>query len=362
MPLIDQRAARVLVTVLLFVAGLAFVWAAWKMLVVFLFSIFFAYLIQPVVEWVGRRLHLSRGKAIAVVYLGVFIGLGLLFFFVGPAIVHEGEKLSNALPALYEKISTGNIALQFGSQHGWSRDTQQRIQSFLAGHREAIVAIASHFGARLARIGSNVWYLVLIPILAVFFLKDGENIGNSLLDFFERRRQREFVDALLGDMHLMLAHYIRAQMTLALIAMGVFLAFMSVTRVPYAFILGVVAGMLEFIPVVGPLVAFVLIMGVSLAAGYPHWFVLLIFLGVWRGTQDYVIAPRIMGGRLELHPLAAIFGVLVGAEIAGVVGVYLSIPAMAGMRIFWRRWRDYTGSLPVAQVSEFTPVERDKTA
>ena len=98
---------------------------------------------------------------------------------------------------------------------------------------------------------------------------------------------------------------------------------------------------MEFIPVVGPLVAALLIIGVALLMSYPHWLVLLVFLGGWRMVQDYVISPRIMGRSMELHPLAAIFGVLAGGEIAGVLGIYLSIPVMASLRIVWRRWRLY---------------------
>jgi predicted PurR-regulated permease PerM len=75
--------------------------------------------------------------------------------------------------------------------------------------------------------------------------------------------------------------------------------------------------------------------------GYKYWFFLLLFLGAWRLIQDYVTSPRIMGRSMELHPLAAVFGVLAGGEMAGVLGVYLSIPIMASLRIVWRRWRLY---------------------
>jgi predicted PurR-regulated permease PerM len=83
-------------------------------------------------------------------------------------------------------------------------------------------------------------------------------------------------------------------------------------------------------------------MAVALLTGYPHWLVLVVFLLVWRGIQDYVSSPHIMGESMELHPLAAIFGVMAGAEIAGILGVYLSIPVMASLRIVFRRWRLYT--------------------
>src|SRR5205807_2748118 len=96
-------------------------------------------------------------------------------------------------------------------------------------------------------------------------------------------------------------------------------------------------------PVIGPLLAALIIFGVAFLTGYSHWLVLILFLGAWRLVQDYVNSPRIMGGRLELHPLAALFAILAGGEIAGVIGVYLSIPIMATLRILWRRWQGYSG-------------------
>jgi predicted PurR-regulated permease PerM len=100
--------------------------------------------------------------------------------------------------------------------------------------------------------------------------------------------------------------------------------------------------MMEFIPLVGPLVAAGTILAVAFLANYQHLLILAIFLGVWRLVQDYVNAPRIMGSTLELNPLATIFAVLAGGEVAGVLGVYLSIPIMATLRIVWRRWRTYS--------------------
>lgn len=102
-----------------------------------------------------------------------------------------------------------------------------------------------------------------------------------------------------------------------------------------------IAGILEFIPVVGPAVAAVVIVSISFLGNYPHLLIVVLFLGIWRVLQDYVISPRVMGANLEMHPLAAIFAVLVGAELWGVVGVYLSIPIMASLRILWRSWHRY---------------------
>jgi predicted PurR-regulated permease PerM len=143
-------------------------------------------------------------------------------------------------------------------------------------------------------------------------------------------------------------------LTLAALSFLVYISFMGLMKVPYSVVLGTAGGILEFIPVVGPLVAAVLIMGAALLLGYSHWLVLLIFLAVWRMVQDYMVSPRIMGKSMELHPLAAIFGVLAGAEIAGVLGVYLSIPVMASLRIVLRRWRLYAEKRRFGPLNEYS--------
>ena len=156
-----------------------------------------------------------------------------------------------------------------------------------------------------------------------------------------RRRQARIDRALTAcghcfDLNQMLAHFIRAQLILAALTFVMYSAVLAMMRVPNALALGTVGGLLEFIPVVGPLVAGLIIVGVALLMSFPHWLWIVVFLGVWRLIQDYVTSPRIMGRSMELHPLAAIFGVMAGGEVAGILGIFLSIPVMASLRIVFR--------------------------
>ncbi|HEV2117231.1 MAG TPA: AI-2E family transporter [Terriglobales bacterium] len=350
MALTDTRTARVLFTALLFVAGLALVYLTRHTLILFLFAIFFAYLVEPLVSQTVRWVR-TRTRAIAVIYLGLAILLTLFFSFIGPRIGHEAQRLTQNLPALLGNISSGQIAIQIGKERGWSFDTQLQVKAFLASHSEEIGQLASRAGLRLATLAQNIWWLILIPILAVFFLRDGRTFTDVVLMMIGSRPQREFVEGVINDLNDMLAHFIRAQLTLAALALLVYVVFLGIMRVPYALVLGTAGGILEFIPVVGPFVAAVLILGVALLMSYQHLFLLALFLGVWRLVQDYVTLPRIMGETMQLHPLAAIFGVLAGAEIAGVIGVFLSIPVMASLRIVWQRWRIY------AEKKKFGPLE-----
>jgi len=353
MALIDTRTTRVLFTVLMFVLGLGFLYVARKTLVVFLFAVFFAYLMEPAVSRLEKWLR-GRGRAIAIIYILLLAGLSLFFFSVGPRIGREGARLVQTLPDLLNRVSSGDIAKDIAKEHGWSIATQDKFRQFLTENSDDIKKYAERFGLKAASLAKEVWLILLVPLLAIFFLKDGRVFSDVALSVVQSRPQREFLQAVITDMNQMLAHFIRAQLILAAFSLMMYAAFLGMMGVPYALVLGTAGGVMEFIPVVGPLVAALLILSVAVLMNFEHWALLLLFLLVWRVIQDYVISPRVMGKSMELHPLAAIFGVMAGGEIAGVLGVYLSIPVMASLRIVWRRGRIYVEKKRFGPLNEYT--------
>jgi len=335
----DKTTARVLATVLLFAAVLAVLYLARKTFIVFLLAIFFAYVLEPVVTRVEKIVKGPRIRAIAVIYalLGIIVALFLVT--VGPKIAGEGQMLAQSVPDLAENFGTGKFIVAFGAQRGWSYETQMRVQHFLIGHREQVVAGARSFARRAAQVAANALWLLAIPILAIFFLKDKRSFLADLVHTVHSERQQDLLQRMLNDVDVMLARYVRAQLIIAALALVAYTAFLAIMGAPYAFALGTVGGVLEFIPVVGPAITATLIVGVSFLGGYQHVLVLLLFVALWRLLQDYVTAPWVLGEGLELHPLAAILAVLVGGEVAGVVGMFLAVPVMAAVRIVWRNWR-----------------------
>jgi predicted PurR-regulated permease PerM len=356
----DSRTSRVLLTALLFAVGLGFLYSARRTLILFLFAILFAYLINPAVGRLEKIVR-SRVWAITLIYATLLLALGLFGLLVGPRIARQSSRLGASLPGLVDKANTGQLSGQIGqitarigNEHGWSAETQKRIEGFLLNRRGNLENLAQRIGVRAAEAAQQLWVLVLIPILAIFFLRDGGNFHEVLLTMVQSRTQREFLQDVLQDLNQMLAQFIRAQLTLAALSLVVYSSILGAMRVPYALMLGTIGGALEFIPVAGPLLAGAVMMVVAVLAGYQHWALLLLFLVVWRMVQDYVISPRIMGVSVELHPLAALFGILAGGEIAGVLGVYLSIPVMASLRIVWRRWRIYAEKRKFGPLNEYS--------
>jgi predicted PurR-regulated permease PerM len=106
---------------------------------------------------------------------------------------------------------------------------------------------------------------------------------------------------------------------------------------PHALALGVLAGTLEFIPVAGWMISATTIVTIG-ALTHSHWIWMAALLGIWRMLMDYFISPRVVGHELEIHPLLAIFTVMVGGAVGGIVGIYLSVPIVATLRVVYRRF------------------------
>ncbi len=332
----DWTTAKVLYTATIYLVILYFFRAARETLTLFLFAVLFAYFLAPLVGRLEKPMK-GRGKAILVVYLLLFAVVGVGGYLIGTSVAQEARALATTLPALLNRVASGELIQSFGQKHHWTSDRVNQAQTFLTAHRDDITGYGKAFASKLASPASHIWWLILIPILSLFFLKQGEEIAESLTHISSDREDKILMKGLLSDVNVMLGSYIRSQIILAGLTLVAYTVVLSILRVPYALILGPLAGFLEFIPVVGPAVAAVSVFVIAILSGYPHAAWLVVFLGAWRLIQDYVSAPRIMGKSLEIDPLVQIFAVLAGGEIAGVVGALISVPVVATLRIIWRR-------------------------
>src|SRR6185437_14478372 len=165
----DKKTAQALFTALIFALVLLFLYAAWRAIIAFLFAIFFAYLLAAPVARLEKWLRGSRGAAIAAVYVVFVAALAILFVAVGPTVMDEANKLRHQAPQLMDRIGNGELVNQLALQHGWSKATAERIQEFISEHRNEIISAIQNFVFRAARSIQNTWWLLLVPILAVFF-------------------------------------------------------------------------------------------------------------------------------------------------------------------------------------------------
>jgi predicted PurR-regulated permease PerM len=211
---------------------------------------------------------------------------------------------------------------------------QKRIQQLLARHRAFLDHVSERAAATAAYVAASAIWLFAVPILAVFILLDGRQVVDAIIEASERRGHRTALKRILGRVDTMLGKYMRAQLALAGLSFGFYSVSMLVLRFPDAIALGVLGGVLEFLPTVGWIASAVTILTVGFLT-HSHWIWMAGLLVAWRLAQDYVFSPRLMGENLGLQPLTIVLALMVGGQVGGIAGVYLSVPIVAVLRIVW---------------------------
>ena len=334
----DHRTLNILLTILLVALVSVVVYSARRILLLFVLAILFAYLINPVVKFLQRHslfFRNLRGPVVVEVYLAFLVVIALVGYGFAPGVAKRTVTLVDEVPTLLDGLSTGEIATDLGGKYGWTDEQEARLKLFLLRHRDNIqdlVKIADRYISHAAEVFAC---LLLIPVLAIFFLRDGDHFADAFTRIVFPEDNRETVRAVTAELHNMLTEYIRAQAILCGLSFAFYFTVMLILSFPHAVALAALGGVLEFIPAAGWMTTAALIIGVGVV-NHLHWVFMLLFLVIWRIAQNYFTYPRIMGRQLEIHPLAAIFAVLVGAEIGGIVGIYLAVPVAAALRVVWR--------------------------
>jgi predicted PurR-regulated permease PerM len=337
---VDQRVLKIVWTVFLFALAVALIYSIRGALITFTLAVFLALLLSPLVTLVDHftSVRVSRTVALTVVYILLLAAFAAALLGVISAVAVDARSLSGRLPDSFRSDPLGGLPLPAWLEPArarldiWLRDRFDELgQNALSLAGQALQQLATRLGAAVGA--------VLVPILAFFFIKDGKKLRDGFIHRVDRKHQL-LVHQILQDLHRLLSQYLRALLILSWVAFAFYALFLSLTGAPYAVLLAGVAGTLEFIPAVGPFIAMVIIGAVGLFSGYTHWFLLLIFLVVYRVAQDYILQPLLLSSGMRIHPLLIIFGILAGGELGGIPGIFFSVPLIAALRlIFLRLWK-----------------------
>lgn len=316
-------------------------------------SIFFAYLLNPLVSLIrapfkARNLErfMPRSLAIVVAYLIVFTAVGLAIAYLAPRLVEQAKDFAGNLPNYSEqaKIQLEKLNERFANvqlSDEVKADLNKRVNEKIPEYTEKITGIVG--GLAISILSISPWF-ILVPILSFFFLKDVNLFRLTVLRLFPVGHWRVRAESFLQDVNSTLAAYTRAQMISCFLIGTICTLGFSLFGLNYALLLGILAGVLEFIPLIGPFV--VALTAITVAAFDSPWKALnvAIFLIVLRMLQDYVFYPRIVREGIHLHPLAIVLSVLAGEQIGGITGVFLSIPAVALGAVLLKHIREHRGS------------------
>ncbi len=336
---IDVRAARITWSVFLVLLVLELAWLARTTLLVFIIALLLAYLLHPLVELARRLLpaRAPRAVAAALVYAMGLLVVTAAVLIIGTRIAAEASQLAGRLPEFLQHRDTMLERYLPTVLAPYREQIAGALSGQLETGKEMLLPALSAIGKGLMDQLSTALFAILIPILA-FLIELGLNdLRGAVVTLFTRDDHQRMAGLIVDDVDKLLGLYMRAVFLLAMATFTTHMMVFGTIGVPYAVLLAGVCGVLEFVPVVGPLSGMVIVSLVAGLSGYPHVGGLIVFFLVYRLFQDYVLQPWLYSSGIEMHPLLVLFGVLAGEQVGGVPGMFLSVPLLAVFRVIYRR-------------------------
>lgn len=302
-----------------------------RVLVPFALAAVVAYVFNPLVKAFEAR-KIPRSGAIVLVYL-ISTVIGGLALYVGvPVLVRELEEMLQHLPEArdlghYTQGTAARLLHSKGSPLLQSilRSGAQRVEALLAQLMARSLEVLLAFLAR-------TFTILLVPFLAFYLLRDAEKIQTWFVSLLPEGRRPEVL-ALVERLNELMGAFLRGQLIVAaivglLIGMG-----LTLLKVKYALVIGIVAGVFEFIPYFGPVIGAVpaVLFGFMRSPATALWAVVLTM--VVHQVEGAILQPQVMSGSMDLHPLTVILSVLAGGELLGVWGMFLAVPATAALKL-----------------------------
>jgi predicted PurR-regulated permease PerM len=315
-------------------------WAAWSILsqflhavVLLLLSMALAFLLTPAVNMLTRQKYMPRVVATLIVYLvvlAVVSGIGYALVF---SLIKQVESFSyvvktyfTSLPDKYTQFQA--FLVSQGIPQSNINAAIAQIQGQVTGFAQSMATNALNI---VLAVTNALVDVLLVLVLGFYLTLDGQHIRDSLFNLIPKRSQSFFLlseDAL----NRVVGNYIRGQLTLALIIgilAGMGCAFLGLKD--YAIIIGVLAFLFETIPMVGPALASIpaILISLLLPEPFPRTFYIVIYFVIVQMLESNIFGPRIVGHAVGLHPVASIFALIVGAQLFGAFGALLATPIVA---------------------------------
>ena len=359
---------RVIFIVLVVAITLWIIFKLSDLILLLILSIFFAYLVSPLVDFLRRPIVIARRPrvmprilAISLAYVILIGAIVISIYLLVPRLGSQFPEFAQQARGYWRDFGTStqrlNDYLRMRVPPSVMDAINSEVPQVVERVRGTFVVVVEHMAGWITYIP----WLFLIPILSFFFLKDAEAFRRSALQMLPRGRWRWRGDEFFQDISSTLAAYVRAQLTACLFIGIVCSIGFALLGIPSPLVLGFIAGIFEFVPLIGPLLIAVLAAFVAtLHAGPFSALTVILFLGVLRVVQDYVIYPKLIGQGIHLHPLAVIIAILSGAELAGVAGIFLAIPVVAILTVSYRHWLEHRGSEGLADFLTTTSASGPK--
>jgi predicted PurR-regulated permease PerM len=323
----------------LVVAGALFAYFIRETIPLLVLALLVAYLLNPIVTLAARRLKIPRIAAAALTYLvliAVLIELGIL---VTPNLARQGSLFLTDFDTLVARFI--ELGKQLPILANWVNELDAaQVAAQLRLEARGFLEQSPRF---IAGAASSVFNVFVVLVLSFYLVKDADVLVQRLRQGIPAAYHDDF-DRITGELDEVWSGFLRGQVLLAVIIGAVTTVALTILGVRSALLLGILAGILEVVPTLGPIIAMIHAVFIALFQGSANWpiepaifalIVVLVYFGIQQ-LENHVIVPNVLGASVNLPPVLILAGTLVGASLAGVLGIFLAAPVIATARLFFQ--------------------------
>lgn len=296
-----------------------------------LISGFLFYLLNPIVQLFEKRLHMKRILAIALVFFILILVIVWVVISVIPSLVTQIAQLATNIPAFANDIENwvGKV-----SQSSMLKniDVMEQIEKFNISYgtllQRFLSGVSSSLGSIVSTIASAAMIIITVPFILFYMLKDGHRIVPNIEKVVSPRTGKQ-LEILLGQMNKTLANYISGQAIECLfVGVSTFIGYW-ILGVDYAFLFGVIAGLTNLIPYLGPYIGLLPAVVVTVFDDPIKALLCGVVVLIVQQLDGNIVYPNVIGKTLAIHPLTIIIVLLVAGKLAGLLGIFLGVPFYA---------------------------------
>ncbi|MFL4499199.1 AI-2E family transporter [Weissella sp. MSCH1] len=293
----------------------------------------FYYLLNPIVDWAERRYKMSRVATITVQFLVLLVlivwGLAVFIPWLSDQIVGLINHWPEYWRALVKMIDQLTADKRFADVNKWFNQTNSDISKWVQDYsaeyaKKGIHGVSSVVGT----LTSAIITIVTFPLILFYLLKDGHQMPSYMAKFLPPKARGSFLDTI-GEINKQISNYIRGQLSVAFAVMVMFAIGYTIIGLPYGWLIAISAGLLNLIPFLGSFLAMVPAVVVGLFVSPMMLVYVFIVFMIEQTLEGKVIAPKLLGNSLKVHPVTVVVILLSAGNIFGLAGVVFGIPGYA---------------------------------
>jgi predicted PurR-regulated permease PerM len=341
--MIEERLVRFRPRAILVVLGLIFaaivmievVQAARGVLIWIGVALFLALALNPAVEWLLAHGIQRRGVAVAIAFVGTILAVAALAATVIPTIVAQVNDFIEAVPSYVEDLTAGRGRLGFLERE--YQITERVREAVEDGGATRVLGLSGTALAITKGVITAIVATVTIAFLTLFMLLEGPKWIERFYRLLPAEREERW-RRIGHEIYRTVGGYVTGNLTISLIAGIVSTVVLSVVGVPFALALGLLVAILDLIPLAGATIAAVAVSTIAFLDSTQSGIIVLVFFVVYQQLENHVLQPIVYGRTVQLSPLAVLIAVLIGAELAGVIGALAAIPVAGTIQVLLVDW------------------------